>query len=128
MNDELLPTLKHLEKQCAQYHEYAVISQVSNLWVTRVTQREARGSMRPAPPTPGCSALALHLAGPAARAQPVTATGCVLPGRRPPTPLPSSLCPPLCCQAFERLKRFCVAHDYSMCQKWVARVGGGVVK
>jgi hypothetical protein len=30
MNDELLPTLKHLEKQCAQYHEYAVTSQVDH--------------------------------------------------------------------------------------------------
>ncbi|GBF88023.1 structural maintenance of chromosomes 2-like [Raphidocelis subcapitata] len=44
MNDELLPTLKLLERQCAQYHEYAVTS-----------------------------------------------------------------------QAYERLKRFCVAHEYSIC-------------
>ncbi len=46
MNEELLPTLKLLEKQCAQYHEYAVTS-----------------------------------------------------------------------QAYERLKRFCVAHEFHMCQR-----------
>jgi hypothetical protein len=31
MNDTLLPTLKLLERQCAQYHEYAVTSQVGAL-------------------------------------------------------------------------------------------------
>jgi hypothetical protein len=29
MNEELLPTLALLEKQCATYHEYAVTSQAS---------------------------------------------------------------------------------------------------
>lgn len=46
MDEELLPTLRLLERQCAQYHEYAVTS-----------------------------------------------------------------------QAYERLKRFCVAHEYTMCQR-----------
>ncbi len=53
MNEELLPSLRTLERQCAQYHEYAVTS-----------------------------------------------------------------------QNHERLKRFCIAYEYTQCIRWVLRKGG----